>query len=307
MGRYAQGDESKTLSSVHQYCQRHPDQSVIYLHNKGSYHSQDPGQTNGRRALTAAATSEMCLEHIINNEDPAYYDSSRQCNACSLLFQTLPAPHFPGNMWAASCSYVTKLYSPRSYHRHRQSVTEWIRRQQVQHLFSAELFPMESHYVGNNRYESEHRLGSHPDLSPCDVSPTADLAYWLNDHEEEKQRNLYSEFEYSLAPRHDISAGWHWRQYAKQLDINDHENYKSLRMMDFFLLRGELARWQAIYKRLPDTETSWVWDWYPDGEMWREGVKEHGYGAINRRLAKSLPYQRNNDKLIRSRDGQIWR
>jgi len=93
---YRKADEDVTLSKLYQYCERHPDHSVVYLHNKGSLHPHNKGQDRWRRTMTAAATSQLCLEPPLaplsaNNND----DNNDQCNACGMLFQPLPAPHFP--------------------------------------------------------------------------------------------------------------------------------------------------------------------------------------------------------------------
>jgi hypothetical protein len=82
-----QGNEVVTLGHMHKYCQEHDDStSVIYLHNKGSFHRADINE-NWRPMLTDAALSEMCVE------------TPPTCNLCGLNFFTMWTPFFPGNMF----------------------------------------------------------------------------------------------------------------------------------------------------------------------------------------------------------------
>jgi hypothetical protein len=263
MEHHLTGNEKSTLSGLYEYCRKNEDQTVIYLHNKGSFH-HFKYQDRWRRTMTAATTSELCLNPPEN-----------QCNVCGLVFQPLPGLHFPGNMWTAQCSYVKNLLSPLEFHKRKGNVDVWIREQQAQHLFSAELFPWESHFTGKNRYEPEHWVGSHPDLRPCDVSPTASKDYWL------KGDRDFAEFEFALAPRHDVHADWDWYGYASKRGRDIMSSDLEARMRDYFLLRGLIFRWWLFYQSLPE-DTSWVWKWYPDGDIWREGVAKCGPEVINR-------------------------
>lgn len=258
---YSSAEEFTTLTKLHQYCHHRPDQTVVYLHNKGSLHPFNKGQDRWRRTMTAAATSKLCLEPADN-----------ECNACGMLFQPLPSNHFPGNMWTAKCSYINQLLLPADYHARRSVIDEWIESETKAGIFYRKdqqggLFPMEAHFAGKNRYEAEHWLGSHPALRPCDVSAEPNKDYWLED-----DRNFSKEFYFNMAPRHDITAGWIWYAYTRN---NATLTDPVLRMRDYFLLRGMIYRWLAFYGTIPDAG-SWVWEWFPDGKVWRLGVKNYG-------------------------------
>jgi hypothetical protein len=67
------GREVDTLVHMHQFCVEHEPATVVYLHNKGSFHFKEINE-NWRRMLTAAALSEMCLTMTSN------------CNLCGLIF-----------------------------------------------------------------------------------------------------------------------------------------------------------------------------------------------------------------------------
>lgn len=251
------GTETVTLSELHRYCSQHSSRSVVYLHNKGSLHPNTKGQDRWRQTMTAAATSELCLETAFDQHS---------CSSCGMLFQPLPTNHFPGNMWSAKCEYVNELLSPQEYHARRPVIEEWIRNQTVAGVWSkySGLFPLEAHYTGRDRYEAEHWIGSHPDIRPCDVSQSASLDYWL-----ESDRD-YQEFLVSPAPRHNLTAEWKWHQYASHPEILTNSTQ---RKRDFFLLRGILYRYFALYRVLPK-ENSWIWNWFPDGDYWRRAVQQ---------------------------------
>ena len=45
------GMEEITLGYLHRFCLAHPEQLVAYVHTKGSYHNQGPGQGGGSQIL----------------------------------------------------------------------------------------------------------------------------------------------------------------------------------------------------------------------------------------------------------------
>lgn len=149
----------------------------------------------------------------------------------------------------------------------------------IQNKFSG-LFPMEAHYTGKRRYESEHWLGSHPDLRPCDVSVEANKNYWL-----EQDRDFAKEFSLAMAPRHNISANWLWWSYtSKNATLAD----PVARLRDYFLLRGILYRSLAFYNKIPE-RNSWVWKWFPDADMWGMAIDKFGGPAVAINALVQLP------------------
>ena len=110
MQHYAAAFEEHTLERLSEYCHAQPtaiDQQqqqqhrVVYMHNKGSFHSWNGENQRWRRAMTAAVTLRDCL-------DPP--DS--KCTVCGLLFFGAWALIMPGNFWAADCAYIQKLPPP---------------------------------------------------------------------------------------------------------------------------------------------------------------------------------------------------
>ena len=120
----------------------------------------------------------------------------------------------------------------------------------------------------------EHWIGSHPNLVPCDLSPTNDITTWFHPPDNSSTWFHRSErnFEFAFAPRTSIEVDWFLRR-------NDHYRFqdqvnKRNRMRERFLLAGLLASFLFFYQTTPPN-SSWIWDWYPDGEEWRQGVQGH--------------------------------
>lgn len=290
LSHFPEGFEDKTLDALKLYCSEHPTMSVVYLHNKGSFHPKR-SQNRWRRSVTAAATSKLCLK-------PDKEVSS--CNVCGLMFQPVPGPHFPGNMWAAKCTYINNLHTMEDYHNRRLKLDKWIEEEQSKGTFHANLFPNERHYTGQGRYEAEQWIGSSPTLIPCDVSKTATLKYWMSGLNtflgKHHPKDYTKEFKLKLAPRHSIYDDWIWYSYALVPDLiwmtDNKETNKllgNLRLLDYFLLRGLIARWHIVYNQLPNTTisstTDWIWSWFPDGDIWRSAVDTYGPDAINKVIA----------------------
>ena len=139
-----QGDEVGTLKLLWDYCQKseNPNQKVVYIHNKGSFH---PRKENDllRQWLTRAALSEECS------------NMPQNCNVCSWRFSPYPHPHNSGNMWTAKCKYIQKLMDPTLFE-----------------LRMSQLYPRKGSnpFLGVGRFAAEHWVHSHPSVQPCDVS-----------------------------------------------------------------------------------------------------------------------------------------
>jgi hypothetical protein len=153
------GTESYTLDQMRQYCVAHPSDRVIYLHTKGSYH---PNTLNDawRRALTLGATARECVE-----------PPDDRCNVCGVLFYTQFTTFVPGNMFTASCEYVSRLLSPLSDFpsKHEEAISEALLLRARRQLTSRLLEDRPDLY-GLDRYNAEHWIGK----------STACFMYWLN-------------------------------------------------------------------------------------------------------------------------------
>jgi hypothetical protein len=97
---YTKGYEERTLSLLWNYCKANPDQRVVYVHNKGSFHpNEDPevDQNEWRRAGTSAAIDDLCLQ-----------PPDRKCDFCGLLATPMPWLHVSKDIpykfcWTFTC------------------------------------------------------------------------------------------------------------------------------------------------------------------------------------------------------------
>lgn len=266
LGQHAtQGNEDLTLASMHQYCRDNPNQSVVYFHSKGSFH-ESPENENWRRHLLAAATSSDCLESMQFNKS----DVNGQCNVCGLQFYPVWAFFFPGNFYVSRCSYIRQLLPPSDYSSGLSEAVKQMLAMKKQDLFRTELYsPTREGNLGSGRYAWEQWVGSHPSLRPCDLSLTANFRHWV-------QAQSHSDWQLSLAPRHDIWAPWYRIQTGKREAVMANP---SKRIRDYFLLAGVLFKSIQLYNATPPLN-SWIYKWFPDGEIWQHGVQKHGTGVV---------------------------
>jgi hypothetical protein len=258
MKHYDKGFEEVTLDRVYEYCQLHQHQQhrVIYIHSKGSYHNWKNGWNDRlRRHLTLAATNTLCVQPPLGT-----------CSVCGLNFVPVFDTFFPGNMWNAHCSYIAKLLPPRLYNEsiHRL-VYGKVKELKQEEKLVGNLYGDKPLFYGTERFANEHWIGSHPQLVACDLSKSPNRAFWLT------QNRSITDLDWSLSPRRAIGP-WisNFPRSTKRILKNE-----SLRLREYFLLAGQLIKWDHLYGEAP-LPTSWVWDWFPDGATWKLAVQEHG-------------------------------
>ena len=142
-----EGDEIETLQLLWQHCNDHPNDKVIYIHSKGSFHHNED-KNRLRRFLTRGALSDECA-HLPDT-----------CNVCSSRMSPMPHPHALGNMWLARCEYVKRLPDPSKFEEMMFRHTEEI------HFLTEDCYPC----FGLGRFAAEHWIHSHPSVKPCDLS-----------------------------------------------------------------------------------------------------------------------------------------
>lgn len=82
------GNEVDTLEEIFDFCGSHPDHSVVYLHDKGSFHKEKVNRKM-RRVATKAALSDPCALSL--------NDHGSKCNVCASKQQLNPHWHAPSN------------------------------------------------------------------------------------------------------------------------------------------------------------------------------------------------------------------
>lgn len=242
--------EEVTLELLHQYCLQHETHRVLYFHSKGSFHDT-PKNSVWRRNMLEAVTSPDCL----NPPDST-------CNLCGLLFFPVWQMMMPGNFFVTSCSYVKELRSPLDY-KERLTAIVHDRRNLG---YSSRIYNPACYNLGIGRFASELWIGSHPDMVPCDLAGVADIDYWKTVPWETSSLNTT----FGLAPRFPITDTW---QNLKHDRLNRIQEKPNSLLREYYLLAGVLYRYAEIYQQLPG-KSSWIWEWFPDGELWKEILPE---------------------------------
>jgi hypothetical protein len=234
--RDATGDEKLTLQFLHNHCVKHPEQQVIYLHTKGSYHSK-PENNLFRRLLTKSAVSKDCILQHKNKIG----DTSLDCNVCSARFSPYPHWHSPGNMWRAECDYISKLIPPKDFPRKMKEVIESAREQTNKIIRSKN-----SWKFGASRFSAEHWVHTHPDVKPCDVYTGAFV--WNYDNLWQSSLERVQDLHCLKAPR------FSKEKYFKPW-LGIHDNFY------FSTIEYRLFELEILYGHVPPNG-SWVWDFY---------------------------------------------
>eukprot|EP00438_Fugacium_kawagutii_P006854 Skav225074 [mRNA] locus=scaffold6117:18506:19462:+ [translate_table: standard] len=181
---HAEGWEDLTLRPLWSFCREvtDPNQLVIYMHSKGSFHKARGDQSTHRVYVSKGALSEECLQM------PA------ECNVCSSRFTPIPYAQTPGNMWAARCSYVANLADPQTFD------------------LAMETLPWSNETanicLGRERFAREHWIYSHPDAAPCDLDAGVDFVNGFG-----SPRSSTFIHDLKRAPRFKL-AMYHWNKTA---------------------------------------------------------------------------------------------
>jgi hypothetical protein len=258
---YTTGYEEKTLAPLHSFCQQNPTKVVIYLHNKGSYHHM-PEQDSWRWHMTEAVLDDQCWTNLVSPST----DDTLECDTCGLLFRTIPAEHYTGNIWMAKCSYIQHLHSPATLREKRNTTITTFNQSfpMIQYAYC----PATESATGSGRFLYEHWLGSNPSIKACDLSTTNMDTYWKADM---VHRDVQVDFALNRAPRYKV-----WTTSTPvECRVNQwtvQSNWKA-RLSEATFLPGKLLRWCIEYGVLP-VNSSWVWSHYPEGELFRQAVLE---------------------------------
>jgi hypothetical protein len=187
----------------------------------------------------------------------------------SQLTHTSPiAIQSPGNFWSAKCSYVRKLLRPSHYqtlHDHLLKTTY------IPLCDQGKMIALKRFLMGASRWAMEMWIGSHPTVKPCYLSSEPSIKHW-----QIADRNLTQEFNFSMFPRpnHDIRTLFA-NSEPRYVNYNANLNDESHRMRDYNLLGGLIMRWRLNYGEQP-SDSSWMWSYYPDGQIWKKGLEDHG-------------------------------
>eukprot|EP00977_Amphora_coffeiformis_P005871 scaffold1230_cov166-Amphora_coffeaeformis.AAC.14 len=207
----------------------------------------------------------------------------------------MPSFMFRGNMWTSPCSYVRHLVPPgEAWLALLQNVKDIVRTSDTRFIFESQP-PIHANF-GLQRYANEHWIAAHPALQPCDMSGHKPLNYWFHKNNQHGINNT-ADMTFGRAP---VAPYWKkWSYHNFKLDQKIHRDERLARR-EFFYMAGHIVQWNMFYNgTMPDFSTSWVWDWFPEGHLWRDMIQRHGPVAA---LDKMLD-PRNN--LITTVDAMV--
>jgi len=279
MGHHESGHENVTLQHIHDFCSISDHEALRfgYIHTKGSFHPSIANE-RWRRHSTMAVTSEGCLK-----------PPDDRCNVCGLQFYPIWNIFFPGNFFAAHCRYIKRLISPKYFGERLLRMSTRLREyQKAGRLFAYNLFDHGLPWrQGVDRFAWEIWSGTHPSIVPCDMSPSPDHSYWR-----EMGNRQESELVWSMAPRQKgLNESWFLLDSKRRERVM---GSKDLRMRDYFLLPGNIAKWALLYDENENPfatvpHDSWLWSWFPDGNEWKEAVQQNGKRAFELVTDQFLP------------------
>ena len=265
MNHYERGFEDLTLQATKAFCSQYPNETVVYVHTKGSYHSKKGQNDHHRRSLTTAAMSNECRQALLREDKTR---SNKTCDVCGLTFTPMRSPFFPGNMWASHCEYVNQLLDPANFSQQMHQVVSEAFLMKVRGQLTMSLLAEMPSTLGIDRYTSEFWVGSHPSLRPCDLSGKPLQTWFRSDAQP-------SDFDLFAGARGNIED-------VRKITIPKRQKF---RLMEYYLLPGHLLRWFHLYNQAPPTG-SYIWDFFPDGNKWKTATKEHGRNVVHQ-LTKS--------------------
>ncbi|KAL7543967.1 hypothetical protein ACHAWF_007493, partial [Thalassiosira exigua] len=251
----------ESLHQLHQFCLAKPSLGVTYLANSlprpYGVNRTELHTMQKIRAYTTAVTSKMCIK------------SRKTCNVCGTEFYPFPYNHFTGNMFSASCDYVKDLLPPKKFESAMDEVAGDALESKLRSAITTELIPFTPQNLGLRRYSVEHWIGSHPDFEPCDVAPVRHRWFpWF-------YGNSYIPNDYTSSRAYDFM----WEQAPRRSSAPALQLSQEVISLEYFYLAGNLIRWFKLYNKAP-SGNSWVWQWYPNGNRWMLGIKEHGPNAV---------------------------
>lgn len=142
------GTEKFSLKLLFDHCSAHLNNSVFYIHSKGTFHPSDANDLLRRNLMKGVLA---CIEqHALSSSD-----------VCGLRASPLPHPHISGNMWVARCDYVVKLKDPLTFESEMDRAT------------ANKAQSCSSPWLGRERFSDEHWILSHPSVVVSDALPAA--------------------------------------------------------------------------------------------------------------------------------------
>ena len=220
------GDEPNTLQHLHNFCLANTNETVVYIHAKGSFHATKENDILRRYLMYGLFSKNGCLNNA---------DLPSDCSVCASRFNVIPYHYFYGNMWMAHCSYIQHLISPSKF---EQAMND-----KVSSLMDLLNIDYGNWEFGLERSAAEHWVASHPFLKPCDVYK----GQHLNNRKNLPKKLTANKFNVSLAPR------------SMLLSFRAFEAWRNVSTSR----ANQLYQYQALYGSHPP-KSSWFWKYHAD-------------------------------------------
>lgn len=295
-----------SLQRLYQYCQAHPDAVAAFVHNNIHHPTlKDRIQTTSKDSIAKSRATSNTLQHLAAaTVSPACLDNlssatntASSYNVCVGWHQRLFDFRLRGNVFSSRCDYVRQLVDPQvlgtklSTQIARQVLLSELRgrmRTQLAKALAAGEKPPRSdvEILGIDNYALLEWIGSSPRLklgqavdasqaTSGNVSPLASVAFSPT----------------ATGPMSHEGMLWHPNMDpAVRKMVVQHLSKPENRRRESALLPGYLLRWSILYpetaKDDDDTawlpsEDSWIWQWFPDGDFWKEQVQQHGRNVLS--------------------------
>lgn len=147
-------NEINTLQYLYRYCIMHNNETfpVLYIHNKGGKYP----------SITSYFTRSISMEALVKHADLCLSVLDKPFAVCGVRFSPIPYPHFNGNMWWTTSSYITHLVEPKVINLNYNSLTQ------------------PSSMYGLNRYYSERWILNYYYYNAYDVLPEEENSILYN-------------------------------------------------------------------------------------------------------------------------------
>ena len=250
-----------SLQLLHSFCNARPSFDVIYIRNQLQA-KYDPIKI---KEVTSGIISKMCVP------------SKESCNVCGMEFYPLPFLHFTNNMFSASCDYVKQLLPPAIFEERMNDIAGDALVSKIEETYTTKLVQFDERILGSYQYSTEHWIGSHPDLRPCDVAPIVD-----GGENNKKMKtpdtldNNMKHYSQSPGPRRGSAPPGYFKEEIE----SKFRKRREVALREYYYLAGNVFRWNRLYDRVPP-QNSWAWRWFPDGKIWEAAARSGGAYAVN--------------------------
>lgn len=136
------------------------------------------------------------------------------------------------------------------------------------HLLDANFWLTRGPSLGLDRFANEAWIGSHPDVTPCDISPLKSFSLYQH-----LDAVTIPKPQFGMLPKRTFEDIVLFQEIGIREKKQAVMQNETLRKQDIFLLPGLLFKWDFHYHSVP-SNTSWVFDQYPDGPYWRQMVMQ---------------------------------